>query len=163
MPPSNLYTVMDTPRRAGASVARSSDDEVAVRCEFLNYLAASRHGRTALPAFDNACHLISFAQQVAEIVDEVLKIGLGIVNETDYCAAERRQGMQQSLWHACRRCSGIVYALMTLHGVFYIKFEENATRFAKRLLIRTVFRWEICRGNAACQRRYNGQCQQCCT
>ncbi len=49
-----LYAVVDTPRRAGASVPKAADDEIGFRCKLFNVLFRSPLLRGELPAANDA-------------------------------------------------------------------------------------------------------------
>ena len=89
----DFYTVVDTPRRAGPSVARAGDDQVAFARESSS-ITASGAGTDAdaLAALDDRARRRSVLdQQLGEIVDEMIEIGLGVVDEADDLAREARQ------------------------------------------------------------------------
>src|SRR4029077_7287555 len=82
-----FYAVVDTPRRGGASVARAGDDDVALLREAGQHVL--RDGYLAgLAMLDHARDAVALDQDLCEIVDEVVEVGLGVVDETDHGAAE---------------------------------------------------------------------------
>src|SRR5689334_2540091 len=51
-----LYVVVDTPRRAGPSITRSGDHEVALLRELVDYLLWGRHRSATLGALDDSAN-----------------------------------------------------------------------------------------------------------
>ena len=77
-----LYAVVDTPRRAGPSVARARDDRVALAGHVLQHGVSDRH-LPRLAVLDDPGHAVARHEQIREIVDEIVEIRLGVVDEAD--------------------------------------------------------------------------------
>ena len=87
-PLGHFNTVVDTPRRTGASVARARDHYITLPSQLLHDRWRGGDGGGGFAALDDAPHAILAGQQRSQIVHQVMKIWLGVVNKADDGARE---------------------------------------------------------------------------
>src|SRR5262249_18265541 len=81
-------TVVDTPRRARASVAGARDHRIALRDQIGHDRLRRRYRCTVLALLDDARDAVLLDQQSGEIVDQVMEVRLRVVDEADRLATQ---------------------------------------------------------------------------
>jgi hypothetical protein len=81
-------TVVDTPRRAGASVARARNDYVALTAELFYHFGLRRDRSRRLSALDYASDAVLAHQELAEVVGKQSEVRLRVVDKAHDFAGE---------------------------------------------------------------------------
>src|SRR6185295_20305168 len=80
--------VVDTPRRARASIAESAKDKVGLRRQLIEIFFRRPLLRRELAPFDDAGDAILFAQQLFETLAQLVRVRLAVIEQSDYLAAQ---------------------------------------------------------------------------
>src|SRR5262245_49527377 len=83
-----LDAVVDTPRRARPSIAGACDHQIAFGAELIDRGAVCRYRRRTLAYLHDALDAVLAPQQCLDLVDQVVEVGLGVVDEADHFALQ---------------------------------------------------------------------------
>ena len=101
---------MDTPRRAGPSVAGAGDDDVAAFRDFPDHRFIGGNRSAALAPGDDCFDAVFGREFGGEVFDQKIKIGLGVVDEADGFALEAIERAAGELRQVAGGCARIINA-----------------------------------------------------